>query len=196
MPDPEWCPVAGGKGWGIPTGKDCSSGGPQMTAQSIPTSPSTYSNSTQGYGQGSSLPTITNTTSALSDRPNSPNTSGDSAQVDNQDTPALSDEQPTIPSPVITPTSSTSAPASSASASASASGYASSADDACPAEEDEEEDETCAADEVESEEAEPEAEQPEVQLERPGAAVEEPEAGGQYAEEEEDTCAADEVWED
>ncbi|KAL8913932.1 MAG: hypothetical protein Q9171_001317 [Xanthocarpia ochracea] len=223
MPDPEWCPVAGGKGWGIPTGKGCSSGAPQMTAQSNSTSPSTYGNSTQGYGQGSSLPAITNTTSALSDESNSLNTSGDSAQVDDQDTPALSDdsnspstsdnsaqgyggdsspsitntassdvsdEQPTIPSPVTTPTSSTSAPASSP----SSSGSASSEDDACPAEE--EEDETCAADEVESEEPKPEAEQPEVTLERPGAAVEEADATGQYAEEEGDTCAADEVWED
>ncbi|KAL8686532.1 MAG: hypothetical protein Q9224_005419, partial [Gallowayella concinna] len=33
MADPEWCPVAGGKGWGIPTGKDCSSGTPRVTPQ-------------------------------------------------------------------------------------------------------------------------------------------------------------------
>ncbi|KAL8926951.1 MAG: hypothetical protein Q9172_001544 [Xanthocarpia lactea] len=233
MPDPEWCPVAGGKGWGIPTGKDCSSGAPQMTAQSNDTSLSTNANSTQDYGQGPSLPPITNTTTALSDAPNSPNTSGDSTQVDDQGTPALSDdsnspstsnnsaqaygedssspsitntttsdvsdEQPTIPSPVTTPTSSASAPVSSPSSSGGASsedGACPAEDDACPGEEDEEVDETCAADEVESEETKPEAEQPEVQLERPGAAEEKPEAGGQYAEEEEGTCAADEVWED
>ncbi|KAL9619862.1 MAG: hypothetical protein Q9204_008265, partial [Flavoplaca sp. TL-2023a] len=31
-PVPEWCPVAGGKGFGIPTGKDCSSGASGLTS--------------------------------------------------------------------------------------------------------------------------------------------------------------------
>ncbi|KAI4249430.1 MAG: hypothetical protein L6R42_008995, partial [Xanthoria sp. 1 TBL-2021] len=55
MPDPEWCPVAGGKGFGIPTGKDCSSGASPSTSQSNSTSStgsSGYGNSTQGGGQG------------------------------------------------------------------------------------------------------------------------------------------------
>ncbi|KAI4132318.1 MAG: hypothetical protein LQ338_000779 [Usnochroma carphineum] len=54
--DPEWCPVAGGKGWGIPTGKDCSSGQAQGSNQ----------NPAQGSSQSSSQSTSGSTSTTTS----------------------------------------------------------------------------------------------------------------------------------
>ncbi|KAL8786767.1 MAG: hypothetical protein Q9213_002588 [Squamulea squamosa] len=140
MPDPEWCPVAGGKGWGIPTGKDCSSGNPQLTTQDNSTSTSPYGNTTstspygnstqgadqstgqgagQGSGQGSLIPTATPTSTSAS------TTTSDSS-----------------PAGGYSPTS---APTNIAQLISQGGGD----EGTCAADEVEETDETCAADEVE-----------------------------------------------
>lgn len=66
-PDPKWCPIAGGKGWGIPTG-DCAGGSNQASS-------STGSSGTGSYGINSSgiSPSSTSTSST--------STSSSSAQV-------------------------------------------------------------------------------------------------------------------
>ncbi|KAL8992920.1 MAG: hypothetical protein Q9169_006739 [Polycauliona sp. 2 TL-2023] len=177
-PVPEWCPVAGGKGFGIPTGKDCSS----LPNTGIPIGNNTAPDGARGrnstYSQGSGIDPHTpeaqtsGNQDVEDDIPSSSSTGGTSSGSTANDGPApasaadtssetsdtTSSEDPEG-SGSITPSDTTASetPESSGSATAAA------------VEEEEEDDGTCAADEVEEPDDQTEAD-------------------------DEDTCAADEVW--
>ncbi|KAL8640748.1 MAG: hypothetical protein Q9226_008711 [Calogaya cf. arnoldii] len=216
---PEWCPVAGGKGFGIPTGKGCSSGASQTTSPSnstINSGPSPYGNLTQAGGQASDKASdeLSNETSTPDSTPDPTQDSSPSTESSGNSTP---DKEP-LPIPSLTP----STPVSGAQQNTSSEDYLSTAgDNSATGDVDEDDDETCAADEVEVDDKEapdvqaPKTDQPTTDkptTDRPitdkptsdmpttdkpttDTKPEGTQTESSNAEDDEDTCAADEVWE-
>ncbi|KAI4225771.1 MAG: hypothetical protein L6R36_003657 [Xanthoria steineri] len=212
MPDPEWCPVAGGKGFGIPTGKDCSNGAPQTPLQTTPTNatgPATYGNTTQSDSQDTSQDTNEDTNEDTEEETNQEtnqdtnegstpptgNPTDSQSTVDDEPAPgpSLSTSPEPIPSGDVTSQGGTSSTDGSSGTCNSATG-----DQNHKNEEADDDDGTCAADEAEADEPEAKAEAPKVSQPK----TSEPKTSEPKAEtsnegtDDDDTCAADEVWVD
>ena len=206
MPDPEWCPVAGGKGFGIPTGKDCSSGKPQTPSQTTPTNstgPATYGNTTQSDSQDPSQDNTQDTNQGSSPSPGKPSKS--KPTVDDKPAAVPSSPEP-IPSGDVasqdgpSPGSSSSSgnPGPTTAGKDNKNKHEDGDDGTCAAADDD--DGTCAADEVEvDDKPEAKAKAPkasEPKTSKPKTSEPKPETSNEGAADDDDTCAADEVWVD
>ncbi|KAI4087738.1 MAG: hypothetical protein LQ339_008820 [Xanthoria mediterranea] len=203
MPDPEWCPVAGGKGFGIPTGKDCSSGAPYTPSQTTPTNstgPATYGNTTQSDSQDTNEDTNEDTEEETNQETNQDTNEGSTpstgkppkskSTVDDKPAPVPSSPDP-IPSGDITSQGG-------ASSGDTSSGTCNSAIGDKNNKNEEDGDGTCAADEAEADEPEAKAEAPKAsqpKTSEPKTSEPKAETSNEGADDE-DTCAADEVWVD